>query len=134
MSGQGVSKKRRNLPSRFRNGNAIANADGRRRDIRAVRDGVRAILADGGGEDAASFLRRRVATRAMFLDGVLSADELALVQGQEIDRATYTKNAQVWLKYVSQLGLQRVAKPAEDLRQYLKRVAAEDQSGGRSVP
>lgn len=133
MSGQGQSKRRRRLPTRFRDGNALARADGRCRDIRAVRDGVRAILDDGGGEDTASFLRRRVALRTMWLDGLLSNDELAVVEGREIDRGAYVRNAGVWLKYVTQLGLSRTPKPTESLDDYKRRIAAQSQSGGNGV-
>ena len=130
MSGQGQSKRRRTLPTRFRDGAALARADGRAREVRAIRDGARAIIDDRGGEEAVSFLARRTATRVMFLDGLLSRDELAIAEGREIDRSAYVRNAQVWLKYAAQLGLGRVAKPAESLADYKRRMS---QTGGASV-
>lgn len=129
MSGQGNSKRRRQLPTRFRDGSALANLDGRARTARAVREGVQAILDDKGGVDAASFLARRTALRVMFLDGLLSQDELALASGKDIDRAGYVRAAQVWLKYANTLGLQRVAKPAEDLHEYMRRQSAGSAGG-----
>lgn len=120
MSGQGVSKRRRRLPTRFRDGSALSRADGRAREIRAVRDGARAIIEDRGGESAVSFLARRAATRTMFLDGLLSQDELAITDGKEIDRAAYVKTCMTWLKYANTLGLQRVVRKV-DADEYLKR-------------
>lgn len=134
MSGQGVSKRRRQLPTRFRDGSALANLDGRARVARAVREGVQAILEDKGGADAASFLARRTASRVMFLDGLLAKDEVSIAEGKEIDRAGYVRAAQTWLKYASVLGLQRVAKPAEDLQAYMRRVAAEKAVEAQAVP
>jgi hypothetical protein len=129
MSGQGVSKRRRRLPTRFRDGNALARADGRSRDIRAVRDGVRAIIEDRGGESAVSFLARRTATRAMFLDGLLARDELDFAEGKAIDQAKYVNTAKTWLRYAAFLGLARVAKPAQSLDS----IRGEYQTGGTSL-
>lgn len=133
MSGQGISKRRRALPTRFRDGSALARADGRARDVRAVRDACAAIIEDQGGDACVSFLMRRAALRTAFLDQVLSRDEMAIAQGAEIDRNAYISAAQTWLRYVTQIGLQRRTRPVEDLHEYMRRRAAET-SGGPSAP
>lgn len=127
MSGQGVSKRRRRPPTRFRDGSALARADGRAREIRAVRDGARAIIEDQGGESAVSFLARRTAIRVMFLDGLLAKDEITIADGKEIDRSAYVKTCLVWLRYVGQLGLGRRAKPVQSLDS----IRAEYQTGAK---
>lgn len=109
--GSGATRKRRRLPRKRRDG-AIARLDGRATEVRHVRNGVEAILQDRGGDDAASYLARRMAHRCMHLDGLLMRDEIAMITGAPMDVIRYLSAAATWLRYVQALGLDRRARDA----------------------
>ena len=117
-SNSGNSKRRGTLPRTYSE-SSLAKADRRRAPVRLVIEGASHILEDGGGRDQASFLRIRMAHRAMHLDGILSRDELALAEGKEVDRASYLTAAQTWLRYATALGLERRSRPAKRMADFV---------------
>lgn len=117
--GSGVTRKSRRLPRKRRDG-AIARLDGRAPEVRVVRDGVEAIVADQGGADHVSFLTRRAAHRCLHLDALLMRDELAMTTGQPVDVALYLSGATTWLRYAQALGFRRRARPALSLADILR--------------
>lgn len=124
----GKSRKRRTLTRSISDG-ALARADKRGREVRAVLEGVDAIEADSG--DSLSFLKRRVAQRTMHLDQLLARDELAMAQGRPIDVPAYLTACATWLRYSTTLGLKRVPRKAEslaDIRAEYARKRQEDSS------
>lgn len=117
-NGSGQSCKPRRLP-RMRRDGAIARLDGRAAEVRLVREGVDAIVADRGGEDTVSFLARRTAHRCMHLDALLMRDEAALAEGGEVDVERYLSGATTWLRYAQALGLHRKARRVPTLAERL---------------
>lgn len=112
--GSGLTRKARRLPRKRRDG-AIARLDGRAAEVRVVRDGVAAIVADRGGDDQVGFLARRIAHRCMHIDALLMREEAALAAGQAIDVGQYLVGTTTWLRYAQALGLNRLARRAPSL-------------------
>jgi hypothetical protein len=92
-----------------------------------------ALTCDLGGLDALSYQQRSLAERCVWLEFHLASQERALAEGGKLDIGQWVQANNSLLGLYKALGLSRVARKAETLSEYARRVATEDQSGGRSV-
>jgi len=132
MAGKRTCFKRRTLPKRLVAGQ-LDRLNRNMPEVKAVILGAQQIIDDRGGEQQASLLLQRAAFRTMHLDVLLSRDELAMAEGKEIDRPQYVATAQTWLRYADKIGLERRARPALNVREYLAQRATQNPVPAQAV-
>ena len=95
----------------------LEGVDGRTHAARRFREITTAMESDLGGDltEAKRLILDRVATLAIWLE----AAEARLAKGESFDLATYATGTNTLRRLLSDLGLERVAKDAGDLRQYI---------------
>jgi hypothetical protein len=99
--------------------------DGRSLLGRAVRDRLDRLYQDLGGIDALSFQQQALATRAIWLDLLLTNEEAKIARGEGIDIEPHVKLCGSLLSIFRALGLKRVARNAR-LHDVLKKGKATD--------
>jgi hypothetical protein len=91
-----------------------------------------ALTEDLGGVDALSYQQRSIAERCVWLEHFLAAQERSLAEGGKLDVGQWVQANNSLLGLYRALGLQRVARKAEDLHTYMARKAREA-AGGQSA-
>jgi hypothetical protein len=110
------------MPVKF-SADLVQQVDGRSMLGRAVRDRLERLYRDLGGSDdggGLSFQQQSLATHAVWLDLVLSAEECKISQGQGIDTHAHVALVTSLLALYRTLGLQRRAKQV-GLADYIQR-------------
>lgn len=120
------------IPAKYAPG-WLDQLDGRYAISKEVRSRFEALTEDLGGLDALSYQKRSIAERCVWLECFLAAQERSLAEGGKLDVGQWVQANNSLLGLYRALGLSRVARKTESLSEYARRVAAEDQSGGRSV-
>jgi hypothetical protein len=98
--------------------------DQRSRVARALHDRLQAIGADFGGLDELSALQRSLLERAVHVEGLIEQHEARIRQGGEFNPADYLALLDRLVRLSVTLGIERRAKPLQDLRTYLASKAA----------
>jgi hypothetical protein len=123
------------LPVRF-SVDLVEQVDGRSMLGRAVRDRLERLFRDLGGGDAGgglSFQQQSLATHAVWLDLVLSAEECKISQGQGIDTHAHVALVNTLLAVYRALGLQRQARQV-GLADYLAANNRGSEAGTKGSP
>lgn len=108
----------------------IERLDGRTRVAQAVKERLAALVTDCGGD--LSYQRYSLCKRAVWMEAVIERQEAALARGEDIDQGRWTQAVNTLVGVLRTLGLERRAKPTEDLQSYMRRRAAES-AGGQSA-
>lgn len=103
---------------------------------RAVLERFQAIMADLGGEDALSTVKRSLVRRFTWFEVMLEGMECRAAAGEEIDIGSWTQLTNTWLGIARMLGLERQAKRGPTLRDYTRGLVEEapdePESGGET--
>jgi hypothetical protein len=102
---------------------AIMRADGRTLESRRLKDIVRALTKDCGGEDALSEVKKQLVKRFAATVCLTERLEADLASGTAIDIAEHSLCVSTLIRLANVLGKDRVAKvvnPPPDLQQYLR--------------
>jgi|HubBroStandDraft_1064217.scaffolds.fasta_scaffold56549_2 hypothetical protein len=86
---------------------------------RAVVDRFESIVADLGGEDALSTIRRSLVRRFTWFEVMIEGMECRAAAGEEIDIGSWTQLTNSWLGIARLLGLERRPRRAVGLSEYL---------------
>ena len=121
-------RKQNKLPARYEKG-FLSRLDGRTEIARELRAAFDEIVADQGGIDGLSHVRRSLVERFCWLEAVLRSLELRIA---EADKAETAELLSRWIQALNSLvglgkciGLERRAREVEDVREYAKRRARE---------
>lgn len=131
MAGQGISRKRKTLPRRYRPG-ALAKADQRSREVRHAAARLEQLHADQGGTAEMPAVLQSVAERFVFVEAQAAAQEIAAIEGGPFDLAGYLSTVGVLAKLADRLGYQRRARRVPSLREALEQHAKPPVAGGES--
>ena len=99
----------------------LERLDGRTRLAQAVRARYDALTNDLGGHDALSYQRRSLAKRALWQEAVIEQMEAALARGDDVDLGRMTAAVNSLQGLYKTLGLDRVAREADTLADYIQR-------------
>ena len=105
------SQLRRTLPVRYGQDFA-AVMDGRTRLGREVRDRLKALVIDLGGDDTLSHAQRSLCRRAVWLELCIEHEETRIAEGGGIDIAPYVALVGSLVNLYRVLGVRRVAREA----------------------
>lgn len=116
------TKKTNTLPTRYEKG-FLSRLDGRTEIARELRAAFDEIVADQGGVDGLSHVRRSLVERFCWLEAVLRSLELRIA---EADKAETAELLSRWIQGLNSLtglartlGLERRARKVDDLRSYV---------------
>jgi len=98
----------------------LERLDGRTNIARAVRERLGALEADLGGRDAMSYQQRSLAKRAIWTEAVIEQREAALARGEDVDLGQMIQANNGLIGLFKTLGLERKAKDAPSLTDYLR--------------
>jgi len=101
--------------------------DGRYAIARELRERFAEVCEDLGGSDTLSYAQRSLVERALWLEYWLSQQEQALAKGQDFDVSRWIQAANSLQGIFTRLGLERKAKNAPSLGEYLKQREAATQ-------
>jgi hypothetical protein len=104
--------------------------DGRTIIARAIRQGCDEIIADQGGEDGMSTIRRKLIRRFMGVEILIEANEAKLVDGAEIDIAAHTTLLNAYVRLAKTLGIDRQARRVRGMREH---IAAKQAANGAAA-
>ncbi len=90
---------------------------------RAVMERFHAVMADLGGEDNLTAVKRSLARRFTWFEVMLEGLECRMASGEQIDIGAWTQLTNSWLGIARILGLERKAKPLRRLREHLEAAA-----------
>ena len=117
------AKKSNTLPTRYEKG-FLSRLDGRTEIARELRAAFDEIVADQGGIEGLSHVRRSLVERFCWLEAVLRSLELRIA---EADKAETAELLSRWIQALNSLvglgkciGLERRAKKLDDLRSYVE--------------
>ena len=116
--------KTQDIPGKFTNG-WLDDLDGRLGLARELRERYQALTDDLGGADQLSYAQRSLSERALWLEFWLATQERELAAGAEFDVARWTQAANSLQGIFAKLGLNRVARDAITLQQF---IASKDSS------
>ena len=111
-------------PERFEPG-FIARTDMRFALPKLLRERLRALCTDLGGEAALSYQERILAERLIHLEWQIGEWEVLARDNKPVDQARYLHAVNALNGLVRSLGLKRRAKEVPDLQTYLRQKAAE---------
>ena len=86
---------------------------------KAVVDRYNAVLADLGGEDSLSAIKRSMVRRFTWFEVMIEGIECRAAEGQQIDIGTWTQLVNSWLGIARTLGLERRQRRVPKLQDYL---------------
>lgn len=87
---------------------------------KAVVDRYSAILADLGGEESLTNVKRSLARRFTWFEIMIEGMECRAASGEEIDIGSWTQLINSWLGIARMLGLERKAKHSSGLKDRLR--------------
>lgn len=106
------------MQSRFQSG-WLDRLDSRHNLTRELRERYAEICTDLGGVDSLSYMQRSLVERYLFLELWLSQQERSLAEGGELDISRWVQANNAASGLASRLGLDRKAKEAPTLGEYL---------------
>lgn len=86
---------------------------------RAVADRFQAVIADLGGEDNLTTVKRSLCRRFTWFEVMLEGMECRMAAGEQIDIGAWTQLTNSWLGIARMLGLERKPKPIRRLREVM---------------
>ena len=107
------------IPTRYR-ADFIERLDKRTVLGRAVHECYQAVVADLGGEEALSTIKRAHVRRYVTLESMLAGIECRALAGEEVDAGSWTQLLNSWLGVAGRLGLERRARNVRTLREHLE--------------
>jgi hypothetical protein len=87
---------------------------------RAVVDRYEAILADLGGDDALTSVKRSLVRRFTWFEVMIEGMECRAAAGEAIDIGSWTQLVNSWLGIARMLGLERKSKPVRRLHDHMR--------------
>ena len=87
---------------------------------RTLRQRLAEIHSDMGGEDRLSYAQRSIARRVVWLESWLETQEARAAEGEEIDMGRQSQALNTLLGMFKTLGIERKAKDAPSLTDYLR--------------
>ena len=87
---------------------------------RAVVDRYDAIVADLGGDEALTNIKRSLVRRFTWFEVMIEGMECRAAAGEGVDIGAWTQLTNSWLGIARMLGLERRARPARTLRQVME--------------
>jgi hypothetical protein len=109
----------------------IEKLDGRTTLARAVNSRLQQLVTDCGGDR--SYMIFSLCKRTVWMEALVEKQEAAAARGEEIDTGRYTQSVNALQGLLRTLGLERRAKPAEDLHEYMRRKATESSGGSQAA-
>jgi len=106
------------VPERFQTG-WLSALDGRLSLARELRDRFQTLTDDLGGVDRLSYAQRSLCERALWLEYWLATQERELATGGDFDVGRWTQAANSLQGIFAKLGLNRVARDAMTLQQFI---------------
>jgi hypothetical protein len=103
------------IPARYRS-DFIERVDRRTVLGRAVHNRYHAIIADMGGEESLSTIKRSHVRRLVTLECMIEGIECRALAGEDVDAGSWTQMLNSWLGVAARLGLERKARRVERLR------------------
>lgn len=100
----------------------LNDLDGRTAAAQKAQAFVESIEADLGGADRLSTAQRTMVTRAAVTAAIVEAMEAGALMGGDIDVGAYVALTNNLRRFLTTLGLERVAKDVTDLDDYIARV------------
>lgn len=110
--------KPQNVPNKFAQG-WLQELDSRTAIAREMRQRYSEVCADLGGVDSLSYMQRSLVERALWLEYWLANQERELAEGKDFDVSRWIQAANGLQGIYSRLGLERKAKEAPTLGEYL---------------
>ena len=98
----------------------LEHMDGRTVAARTLRQRLAEIHADLGGEASLSYAQRSLCRRAVWLESWIETQEAKAAEGADIDIGRQTQALNALLGLWRTLGLERRAKVAPNLQDYLR--------------
>jgi hypothetical protein len=86
-----------------------------------MRQRYQAFTSDLGGEDNLSYAKQCLVNRALWLEYWIAQQELGMATGQDVDMGRYTQAVNSLQGLLVKIGLDRVAKDAGTLAEYLSK-------------
>jgi hypothetical protein len=86
---------------------------------RAVHNRYHAVVADLGGEEALSTIKRSHVRRLVTLETMIEGIEARALSGEEVDAGSWTQLLNSWLGVAARLGLERKARNVPKLREVM---------------
>jgi hypothetical protein len=96
---------------------------------RAVVDRYDGIVADLGGEEALTNIKRSLVRRFTWFEVMIEGLECRAAGGEDVDIGTWTQLVNSWLGIARMLGLERKARPTRRLRDLMDGTAAPGKGG-----
>jgi len=103
----------------------LDSLDGRYSIAREMRERFAEVCADLGGADRLSYAQRSLVERALWLEYWLSMQEQALAKGTDFDVSRWIQAANSLQGIYTRLGLERRAREAPNLSDYLRQREAQ---------
>ncbi len=98
----------------------LEELDGRVRTAKTLRQRLRALIADLGGESELSYQEMSLVKRCIHVERLLERRESTLAHGASIDDQAYFSGITTLSSLFTKLGLKRRAKPVQTIEQYLE--------------
>ena len=87
---------------------------------RSVLERYHAVIADLGGDDALTTIKRSMVRRFTWFEVMLEGMECRLASGEEIDIGSWTQLCNTWQGLARTLGLERRQRPVRRLRDVMQ--------------
>ena len=111
------------IPAKYRP-DFIERVDKRTVLGRAVHDRYHAVIADLGGEEALSTIKRSHVRRLVTLESMIEGIECRALAGEDVDAGSWTQLLNSWLGVAGRLGLARQPRTVRTLAQVMAGRAA----------
>src|SRR5215475_14803553 len=100
---------------------SLADLDGRTVAARLAKDTISAIEADLGGAENITTAKRQIIESAAVTSAMVADMGSRWLAGEQIDLALFTTLCNSQRRLLETVGLERRAKPVENLQEYLRR-------------
>lgn len=97
----------------------LETLDGRTAVAQEMRRRFAEVASDLGGHEGLSYLKRSLLSRYLWAEYWIQTQERAIADGDEIDMGKYTQAVNSAVGLANKLGLDRVARDAPNLADYL---------------
>ncbi len=121
------------IPAKYRP-DFIERVDRRTVLGRAVHNRYHAVVADLGGEEALSTIKRSHVRRLVTLECMIEGIECSALGGEPVDAGSWTQLLNSWLGVAGRLGLERQARPVERLRDIMNNGAVAGRPSAAPAP
>jgi hypothetical protein len=102
----------------------LQRLDGRTRLAQAVNQRYQDLTADLGGNENLSYQKRSLCKQVVWMEAIIEQQHAALSRGEETDQGKLTQATNTLIGLLKTVGLERVARDAVSLNEYLARKAS----------